>query len=116
MKIKLGWKEIELNHDYPTYPMKMEFTPGTYGENEWAKGESACVDRHFYVLPNGSEWAIFKIAERTHTGHKKIRYETWHNGRWYNNYFTYSYDDAVNGMENEIAFFGFEKNRTKYAL
>ena len=59
---------------------KMEFTPGTWGENDWEKGESACVDRVFYVLPNGSEYAIFKFCERTMTGHKKLRWEAYHNG------------------------------------
>lgn len=54
----------------------MEFTPGTCGENDWEKGESACVDRAFYVLPNGSEYAIFKFCERTMTGRKKLRW--WH--------------------------------------
>ena len=116
MIIKRGFGDVELMHNVPTYKMKRDFRPGTFSENEWQKGETACVDRHFYRLPNGSEWVVYTFAERTHTGMKKVRMEVWHNGQFHNNYFSNNYDDAVNSMENEIAFFGFEKNRAKYAL
>ena len=59
-------------YKYPDYKLKSEFTVGTYGENEWKLGETACVDRCYYRLPNGSEYAIFKFAERTRTGGKRF--------------------------------------------
>ena len=102
-------------YQYPDYNLKSEFRVGTYGENEWKLGEIACVDRCYYRLPNGSEYAIFKFAERTRTGGKRLRWEVYHNGRFSNNYFT-CFDDAVECVENEIAFFGFGKNRNEYRL
>lgn len=60
-----------MKYNYPKYKLKMEFTPGTWGENDWKLGEQACVDRAFYVLPGGTEYAIFKFVERTRTGRKK---------------------------------------------
>ena len=114
--MKIGYHEHDFKFDLPNYPLKRDFTPGTFSENDWQVGETACTERHFYVLPNGSEWAVFKFSTRTNTGMKKVRYETWHNGKWHNNYFTNAYEDAVESMENEIAFFGFEKNRSKYAV
>ena len=104
-----------MKYDYPNYKLKPEFTPGTYSENSWKPGETACVDRTFFVLPNGSEYAIFKFAERTMTGRKRLRWEVWHNGEFLNNYFT-CFDDAVKRCENEIAFFGFPGNRQKYRI
>ena len=102
-----------MKYEYPKHTLKYEFTPGTWGENEWGLGEIACVDRAFYILPNGSEYAIFKFCERTMTGRKKLRWELWHNGKFSNNYFT-SFDDAAESIENEIRFFGFSGNRQKY--
>ena len=67
-------------YTYPDYKLKSEFYVGTFGENDWQLGEVACVDRVFYRLPNGSEYAIFKFAERTRTGGKRLRWEEWHNG------------------------------------
>ena len=112
----IGSHKHDFKYDLPDYPLKREFTPGTFSENDWKKGETACVDRHFYVLPNGSEWAIFKFVTRTNTGAKSVRYEVWHNGKWHNNYFTNDYVDAVSGMESEIIFFGFEDNRSIYSV
>ena len=106
---------MSMKHTFPTYTLKSEFTPGTWGENDWEPGETACVDRTYYALPNGSEYAIFKFCERTHTGRKKLRWEAWHNGRFYNNYFT-CFDDAVNSVENEIRFNGFKGNRNTYRV
>ena len=114
--MKIGFHTHDFKYDLPDYVLKRDFTPGTLSENEWKAGETACTDRHFYVLPNGSEWAVFTFATRTNTGRKNVRYEVWHNGKWYNNYFTNSYVDAVCGLENEIAFFGFDDNRSKYAV
>ena len=105
----------KMKYYFPNYVLKCEFTPGTYSENDWALGETACVDRAFYVLPNGSEYTIYKFAERTHTGRKKIRWEVWHNGRFLNNYFT-NFEDAASSIQNEIAFFGFPGNRQEYRI
>ena len=104
-----------IKYKYPDYKLKMEFTPGTFGENDWRLGESACVDRAYYILPNGSEYVIFKFAERTMTGRKKVRWEEWHNGKFSNNYFT-SFDDAVRRMESEIEFNGFKSGRQNYRI
>lgn len=104
-----------MKYEYPKYKLKMEFTPGTWGENDWEKGESACVDRAFYVLPHGSEYAIFKFCERTMTGRKKCRWEVYHNGKFYNNYFT-SFDDAVRSVESEISFNGLDGKRQDYRV
>ena len=93
-------------YQYPDYKLKPEFYVGTFGENDWRLGEVACVDRVFYRLPNDSEYAIFKFAERTRTGGKRLRWEEWHNGKFSNNYFT-CFEDAVDGLENECAFNGF---------
>lgn len=104
-----------MNYTYPNYKLKYEFTPGTYSENEWQLGEVACVDRAFYALPNGSEYAIFKFCERTMTGRKKSRWETYHNGKFYNNYFL-GFEEAVTQVENEIAFNGFPGKRQDYRV
>lgn len=104
-----------MKYDYPKYKLKMEFTPGTWGENDWEYGEQSCVDRAYYSLPSGNEYAIFKFAERTMTGRKKVRWEAWRNGRFSNNYFT-SFDDAVRCVENEIAFNGFPGTRQTYRV
>lgn len=96
----------EMKYKYPEYELKSEFTIGTWGENDWQLGEVNCVDRHYYRLPNESEWAIFKFCERTMTGRKKCRWEVWSNGKWYNNYFT-CYHDAIEPIKNEISFYGF---------
>lgn len=116
MTINRGFKTTELKYDVPNYPLKRDFTPGTFSENEWKCGESACTDRHFYRLPNGSEYAVFKFSERTRTGNKRVRYEVWHNGKFSNNYFNNDFDEAIRSMENEIVFFGYELNRAKYAI
>lgn len=105
----------DMQYEYPNYKLKMEFTPGTWGENDWELGECACVDCAFYVLPNGSEYAIFKFAERTKTGRKKLRWEAYHNGRFYNNYFR-GFEEAVSSVENEIAFNGFGGSRQDYRI
>lgn len=104
-----------MKYDYPKYKLKMEFTPGTWGENEWKLGEQSCVDRAFYSLPDGTEFAIFKFIERTRTGKKKVRFEEWHNGRFSNNHFT-SFDDACRWMENYIDFNGFKHGRQNYRV
>ncbi len=102
-----------MKHKFPQQNLKSEFTTGTWGEMDWQPGEIACVDRAFYALPNGSEYAIFKFCERTYTGRKKLRWEVWHNGKFFNNYFT-CFDDAVRPVENEIVFMGFPGGRQKY--
>lgn len=104
-----------MKYEYPNYKLKMEFTPGTWGENEWELGEVACVDRAFYSLPDGTEFAIFKFVERTRTERKKVRWEEWHNGKLSNNYFT-SFDDACKWMENYIDFNGFKHGRQNYRV
>ena len=104
-----------MNYIFPKQAVKPEFTPGTWGENQWDLGETACVDRAYYALPNGSEYAIFKFCTRTPTGRKKLRWESWHNGRFYNNYFT-CFDDAASSIENEIRFNGFHGDRQKYRV
>ena len=104
-----------MKYDYPKYKLKMEFTPGTWGENDWELGEQACVDRSFYSLPDGTEFAIFKFVERTRTGKKKVRFEEWYNGRFSNNHFT-SFDDACRWMENYIDFNGFKHGRQNYRV
>lgn len=30
-----------MKYEYPNYKLKMEFTPGTWGENDWQLGETA---------------------------------------------------------------------------
>ena len=101
-------------YQYPDYKLKSEFYVGTFGEYEWQKGEIACVDRVFYRLPNGSEYAIFKFAERTRTGGKRLRWEEWHNGKFSNNY-NY-FDDAVERIKDEIAFFGFDTKMKNHRM
>lgn len=102
-------------YQYPDYKLKMEFGVGTFSENEWKLGETACVSRCYYRLPNDSEYAIFKFAERTPTGRKRLRWEVYHNGRFSNNYFT-CFDDAVECVENEMMFWGYGKDRNKYRI
>jgi hypothetical protein len=111
----MGHFVYRTNHKYPDYKLKHEFSVGTFGENDWKLGEIACVDRYYYRLPNDSEYAIFKFAERTRTGGKKLRWEVYHNGKFSNNYFT-CLDDATECIENEISFFGFKGNRSKYRI
>ena len=106
---------MQFHHTFPAYPLKVEFTPGTSGENDWKLGEIACVSRSFYVLPNGSEYAIFKFCERTRTGRKRLRWEAWRNGRFSNNYFR-SYDEALSYIENEIALNGFSGTLSDYRV
>ena len=104
-----------MKYNYPKYELKMEFTPGTWSENNWKIGEQACVDRAFYSLPDETEFAIFKFVERTRTGKKKVRFEEWHNGKFSNNHFT-SFDDACRWMENYIDFNGFKYGRQNYRV
>jgi len=104
-----------MKYEYPHYKLKMEFTPGTWGENDWELGEQACVDRAFYALPNGSEYAIFKFVERTRTGKKKCRWEEWRNGKFSNNYFR-SFNEAALGIECEMEFNGFPGTRQDYRV
>ena len=104
-----------MKYTYPNYKLKMEFTPGTWSENDWELGESACVNQAFYVLPDETEFAIFKFVERTPTGRKRVRWEEWHNGRFSNNHFT-SFDDAVRWMEGYMEFNGFDGGRQKYRV
>ena len=103
-----------MKYNYPNYKLKVEFTVGTYGENQWGLGECACVDRAFYVLPDGAEFAFFKFCERTYTGKKKVRWEEWHNGKFSNNHFYF--DNAVEYMEVYIEFNGFRNNRQNYRV
>ena len=103
-----------MKYNYPNHKLKVEFTVGTFGENQWELGECACVDRAFYVLPDGAEFAFFKFCERTYTGKKKVRWEEWHNGKFSNNHF--SFDNAVEYMEWYIEFNGFPKNRQNYRV
>ena len=103
-----------MKYNYPNYKLKVEFTVGTFGENQWGFGECACVDRAFYVLPDGAEFAFFKFCERTYTGRKKVRWEEWHNGKFSNNHF--SFDNAVEYMEGYIEFNGFPNNRQHYRV
>lgn len=102
-------------YDYPNYKLKPEFYVGTFSEDEWKLGEVSCVDRCYYQLPNGSEYAISKFAERTRTGGKRLRWEVYHNGKFSNNYFT-CFDDAVRCVEDEIRFNGFKGNRSQYRI
>ena len=104
-----------MKYTFPKQTLKSEFTPGTWGEDQWELGETACVSRAYYALPNGSEYAIFKFCTRTPTGRKKLRWEEWHNGRFCNNYFT-SFDDAVKSVENEIRFSGYPGDRQTYRV
>lgn len=108
-------KLSEMKYSFPEHKLKMEFTVGTYGENDWELGEVNCVDRHYYALPNGNEWAVYKFCERTRTGNKKCRWEVWYNGKWYNNYFT-SYEDAIQSIDGEIEFNGFNGKRIDYRV
>ena len=94
---------MQLHHTFPAYPLKVEFTPGTWGENDWKLGEIACVSRAFYAFPDGTEYAVFKFCERTHTGRKRLRWEAWHNGKFSNNYFN-GFDEAVSWAENLVRF------------
>lgn len=105
-----------MKYDYPNYALKSDFTPGTFSENEWKPGEIACVERAFYVLPDGEEFAFFKFSERTYTGRKKVRWEEYHNGRFSNNYFDCDLDRAAEWMEGYIAFWGFPKGRYQYRV
>ena len=111
----MGKFVYDTKYQYPNYKLKSEFTVGTFSENDWKLGESACVDRAYYRLPNGSEYAIFKFAERTRTGKKRLRWEVYHNGKFSNNYFT-CFDDAVLSVEDEMVFWGYGKNRNKYRI
>ena len=104
-----------MNYTFPKQAVKPEFTPGTWGENQWELSETSCVDRAYYALPNGSEYAIFKFCTRTPTGRKTLRWEVWYNGRFSNNYFT-CFDDAVSGIENEIRFHGFPGTLQTYRV
>lgn len=105
-----------MKFDYPKYQLKSEFTVGTFSENEWKLGECACVDRVFYVLPDGEEFAFYKFCERTHTGRKKIRWEEWHNGKFSNNYFSGGFDSGVKWMEGYMKFNGFSNSRQNYRV
>ena len=110
----MGRFVYHLKYGYPDYALKREFYVGTYSENDWKPGETACVDRWYYFLPNESEYAIFKFAERTRMGGKKLRWEVWHNGKFSNNYFT-CFEDAVKQVDNECTFWGFGA-RNKYRI
>ena len=105
-----------MKFNYPKYQMKSEFTVGTFSENKWELGECACVDRAFYVLPDGEEFVFFKFCERTHTGRKRIRWEEWHNGKFSNNHFSGGFDAAVKSMECYMSFNGFSNNRQNYRV
>ena len=100
---------------YPNYKLKTEFTPGTWSENDWQLGESACVDRAFYVLPDGSEFAFFKFCERTFTWKKKTRWEEWYNGKLSNNHFNSDFNTAASHMDGYIAF-NFDGKRQDYRV
>ena len=104
-----------MRFEYPKYKLKMEFYLGTFGENDWELGETACVDRTCYMLPNKSEYVIFKFVTRTPSGQKKVRWEEWHNGKFSNNYFG-SYDESTRQIENEMAFNGFGGSRGDYRV
>ena len=104
-----------MKYNYPAYKLKSEFKPGTFSENEWKINESACVDRSFYILPNESEYAIFKFATRTPTGRKALRWEVYHNGKFSNNYFN-GYDEAVHSIKDEISFWGFDGQLHHYRV
>lgn len=104
-----------MKYDYPNYKLKAEFTPGTWSENQLDYGESACVDRAFYALPDGTEYAVFKFCDRTMTGRKKCRWETWHNGKFANNYFN-SFDEAMRWFDGYIGFNGFPGKRQDYRV
>ena len=104
-----------MKYEYPNYKLKMDFTPGTYSENNWKYGETACVDSAFYSIPDGSEYAIFKFSERTMTGRKKNRWEVWQDGRFSNNYFT-CFDDAAKRIDNEIMFCELKGTRQDYRV
>lgn len=104
-----------MKYNFPKYKLKMEFTPGTYSENDWQLGEQACVDQVFYVLPDGEEFAIYKFVERTQTGKKKCRWEEWHNGKFSNNYFG-GFDEAVRFLDGYIQFNGLPGKRNDYRV
>lgn len=103
-----------MKYDFPNPKLKTEFTPGTYGENDWAIFEQACVDKRHYVLPDGEEFAIYKYVERTPTG-KRCRWESWYNGKFSNNYFN-GFDEAVRWMENYMEFNGIPGKRSDYEV
>ena len=104
-----------MKYNFPKYNLKVEFTPGTYSENDGQLGEQACVDRAFYCLPDGEEFAIYKFVERTRTGRKKCRWEEWHNGKFSNNYFN-SFNEAVRWLDGYIEFNGFPGKRNDYRV
>lgn len=104
-----------MKYIYPDHKLKAEFTPGTWGENQWCLGESACVSRSFYVLPDGTEFAFFKFCERTMTGRKKTRWEEWHNGKLSNNHFNCEFDTAAAWMDRYINF-NFDGKRQDYRV
>ena len=104
-----------MKYEYPNYKLKVEFTPGTWGENQWDYGEMACVSRSFYALPNGDEFVFFKFCERTMTGKKKTRWEEWHNGKLSNNHFNCDFDTAARFMDGYIAF-NFDGKRQDYRV
>ena len=105
-----------MKYKYPDHDLKEDFTPGTYSENNWKLGETACTNRAYYVLPNGSEYAFFKFTTRTVTGKKKVRWEEWCDGRFSNNHFTSSFDEAARRLEGEIKFNGFPGYRQTYRV
>ena len=104
-----------MKYDYPKYKLKAEFTPGTWGENDWNLGEQACVNNAFYCLPDGTEFAIYKFVERTRTGRKKVRWEEWYNGKFSNNYFN-SFDEATKRLDGYIEFNGFAGTKQTYRI
>lgn len=104
-----------MKYNFPKHKLKMEFTPGTWGENEWELGEQACVDCAFYVLPDNIEYAIYKFVTRTRTGAKKCRWEVWRNGKFSNNYFNGFYE-AVKQIDGYIDFNGLSGTRQNYRV
>ena len=116
MKIEVYGREAELKYDVPFPPLKNDFREGTYGENHWARMETACVSRRFYILPNESEWAVYKYVTRTNTGKRTVRFEVWRNGRWWNNYFEEYYPAVIEGIKNELTFNGYDDKVALYAV
>ena len=41
--MKIGYHEHDFKFDLPDYPLKRDFTPGTFSENDWQVGETACT-------------------------------------------------------------------------
>lgn len=109
----------QMKYAYPVYDSKMEYDPGMWGWEEWENGETNCTNSQFYLLPDGTEYVIFKLVTRTMTGGKRARWEVWHNGRFSNNYFSQdgaTVDDAIEWLDSYIKFNGLPGKSSDYIV